>query len=228
MIVAVILFCFPTKAEKLLLYPEMVLDSDKTEIPWAESVFEHIKKNYRTNSEISTTDTTTDSILSPYVKNLNSWEDLVSFLGFVPWNPIEGESWATIGNYNGTNLTENGKLKHCRFDCNVLDVTSILSAYVQTGYYSGEVGIIMTSYYGSNDLVYNKTGSWIREIITINTSFESPANTYDCFFVTEKNNHRVSLEMVIGKDKKKVGSIKLETEKKPDELKKVYERIKSF
>ena len=154
-----------------------------------------------------------------------SWKDLVQFLGFEPWNPLEGQNWVTLGNYNGNNLTESGIINHCLFDCSVPQKGSIAYAYVQSGYYCGNVGITVTSYLGNKKLELSKQGSHFCEEIEIITSPELSENIFDCFLVSKKLKECISIEIVIGKEGQKISVIKMETDNDPDELKTVYGKI---
>ncbi len=143
-ILAFLICVFVFYKEASPTYLGMVLDPDDARIQWSENVLLHVDRNYKTITEVNTTDTKSDSSSSPYKKTMISWKDLVQFLGFEPWNPLEGQNWVTLGNYKGNNLTESGIINHCLFDCSVPQKGSIAYAYVQSGYYCGNVGITVS------------------------------------------------------------------------------------
>ena len=208
------------------IYEGMVLDMSVKGIDWSENVYSFIRQTYKSTAKAhDVTDPKYSSSISPYIRTFESWNELVDFLGFVPWNPFEGESWLVNDYYNRASGVGSTNRDHCFFDCSVPEPTKISLAIVKTGYICNDVGITITSYLGNSLHSSYEKANTIKTTIQVATMADEEDSTYDCIVTRRFTTSNQSLSINIDRDGRCLCSVELNTQSGGDSIQKVFKSV---
>ena len=195
-------------------YKGMILDTDSEDILWSENVkllAAEIQEEQSKPLVMGLLDSAPKDISK---KVFDTWDDLIDFLGFTPWNPLEGEGWVER------------KPNQCYFDCDVSENGSISSVIIKTGYSFNEtVDVIQTTY-----LVYHPSPTFDmsrtkKTTVEIKTRDDGADDQYDSHLVARLDTTGYSLELAISKDNKVFSTINLSNKTEKDAVINAYSKL---
>lgn len=207
-------------------YEGMILDTGSENIVWSESVKTLATEIFEQQGKPLMIDLLDSAPKNRSKKVFNTWDDLIDFLGFTPWNPLEDENWVEKACYEGKNREPHGKTNQCLFECKVSDNGSISSAIIKTGYLFDEtVDVVQTIYLGYHPTTHFDKYRTKQATIEIKTGGNDLEYRLESHLISKHDVAGYSLEIVICDDNNTLSSIKLTNKTNQEDVINAYSKL---